>query len=422
MILRIAKSVDQRAELIVGGIIAVLILAGGFYALTLGDILRFLPDEQDYLTLAENLAHWGRYTLDGSIPTAYRPPGYPLFLAIFELLGANVVWLRLINFGVFGLGLYLCFRALIQEDSRLAGLIGVMLMATYPLNFYTASTFYPQVFAGVLLVAITWLVAKPGRELWVTGLAGLLFGFLILTVPLFILTLGVYFLWLVLYRQVKAGIVFLFAALIVVGAWTARNQIVFGSFVFVSTNSGENLLLGNSEKTTPNGGRTVDISRYETAASGLDEVDRDRYFRDQAFTYINEYPLESLRMFGLKALNYFNFRNELVTSDQRSVLKDSLMLLFYGPLLGIFLVRLLLLRWFKFTQLEILMVSVYLSSALFNALFFTRIRFRLPYDMLLILCVALFVSRMIQDWAKRVENQPFYPTSNRPHGRNNLYE
>jgi hypothetical protein len=84
--------------------------------------------------------------------------------------------------------------------------------------------------------------------------------------------------------------------------------------VFVSTNSGENLLVGNSENTKPLDGRNVDISSYESVARAMDEVERDRYYRDQAIQYILGHPLESSKMYLLKVVNYFNYRNNLVTT------------------------------------------------------------------------------------------------------------
>lgn len=403
--MRIANLLEKHSQLVLRIAIILVLILGAIYAFILGDSLRFLPDEQDYLALADHLVTQGRYTLDGALPTAYRPPGYPSFLSLLRLFTANIFWLRLLNFAAISTTLFFCYKILAGNGSHLAGALGTLLVAAYPVLIYTAGTFYPQVLAGALLVTSTWLLVRPQSGSLASGTAGILFGWLILCVPIFILTSGVYFIWLVVFQGSKRGLIFLLTMLLVVGAWTARNWVVMDSFIFVSTNSGENLLLGNSEKTTPNGGRTIDIGLYESAVSGLDEVARDRYYRDQALRYIREHPLESARMYVLKVLNYFNYRNDLVTSDQSSVAKDLVLLAVYGPLLGLFLVRLFLIKRFRLTPVEILLVSVYLSSALFNAIFFTRIRFRLPFDILLILCVASFLSLLVQRWAGKADTK-----------------
>ena len=54
------------------------------------------------------------------------------------------------------------------------------------------------------------------------------------------------------------------SSICVIGLWSIRNYYVFNSFVFVSTNGGFNLLLGNSKNTEPNLGVNTDISQYET--------------------------------------------------------------------------------------------------------------------------------------------------------------
>jgi hypothetical protein len=180
------------------------------------------------------------------------------------------------------------------------------------------------------------------------------------------------------------------------GLWTVRNYIALGSFVLTSTNSGENLLVGNSENSVPNGGRMIDISQYEQAAEGLDEVARDRYFLDSALEYIQNHKMRVAKLYVLKVLNYFNFSNTLVTAGEGTTFRDLVMLITYGSLLLLFILRLGLILKYPPTSFEILMITLYLINALVSAIFFTRIRFRLPYDYLLIINAALLVDRFIQ--------------------------
>ena len=86
---RLIPYLERRGGYIVAVFAALILLAGGLYAFSVGEVLRFLPDEQDYLTLADNLARLGRYTLDGATPTAFRAPGYP-----FHYLRSTGRWLE----------------------------------------------------------------------------------------------------------------------------------------------------------------------------------------------------------------------------------------------------------------------------------------------------------------------------------------
>jgi 4-amino-4-deoxy-L-arabinose transferase-like glycosyltransferase len=380
-------------------LIVVYVLAGVIYSFYLGNSFRYLPDEADYYNLATNLVSKGEFSLDGVHPTAHRSPGYPLFLASFRFLGLNVVGLRIVNFLILGLCIFVLFKLLSERFSPLAGLLGALLVMAYPLVFYTAGTLYPQTLASLLLVLTTYFYTREIGRAWDSLLAGLWAGWLILTVPTFIFVLVVMVAWSWIYQRQLVSfrvLSMLVIAFLVVGTWTLRNYTVFNAFVFVASNSGENLLLGNSENTTPNGGFTIDISYYVNQAAGLDEIHRDQYYRSQAINYIMNHKLASLKMYYLKFLNFFNYRNELVTKSEASSARDLLMLLTYGPLLLLALARLVFSKSFKLSAFEILLVATYLIGALVSAIFTTRIRYRIPFDYMLIMLVGIFISQLLK--------------------------
>jgi hypothetical protein len=105
-----------------------------------------------------------------------------------------------------------------------------------------------------------------------------------------------------------------------------------------------------------------------------------------------------LKLYILKLLNYFNYRNELYASAESSWTKDILMLVTYGPLLLLSACSLFLVKRFGFSKFEALFFLIYLSSAFFYAIFVTRIRYRLPFDFLLIMIVALFLHKIYHVW------------------------
>jgi hypothetical protein len=108
-------------------------------AVSLGDILRF-ADEQEYMSIARNLVDLGAYSINGNTPTAYRPPSWPLLLAVGNLISHNVIWLRLINL-VLHLGTSLL---LLRFTRRLgfpfaAALITSAAYLFFPLLYFTAT-------------------------------------------------------------------------------------------------------------------------------------------------------------------------------------------------------------------------------------------------------------------------------------------
>jgi hypothetical protein len=181
----------------------------------------------------------------------------------------------------------------------------------------------------------------------------------------------------------------------VVLPWSVRNLVVMGAPVTVSTNSGRNLLLGNAEGTSMDSGTLVDLGEADVEALKLGEVERDRYYRDAALKAMCADPVGTLRLYGLKLLNYFNYRSGLATASEAAWWKDAVMLATYAPLLALLLIRLALARRFPLERVEWLLLVLYVGNAFLAAVFFTRLRFRIPFDWMLIALDVLFVGRCI---------------------------
>jgi hypothetical protein len=389
----------KKSTAIIVLLAGLILITGIVYAFQLGNSLRFLPDEAEYVTLAKNLVKLKTYSKDGLQPTAYRPPGYPLVLGGLTLLGGDILHFRLLNFFLLAGCIYLVGRILIQQGFQLAAVFGSLLVVAYPVLFYTSGTLYPQTLAAFLFLLILSIFTKDQLSPNDFALGGIFLGLLVLTVPTFLFAILAVWVWFFLsgkYTHVKYFLITLTVVSVMLGIWTIRNYSVFGTFFFVSTNSGENLLIGNSENTTANAGTTVDISSYLTGVAGLGEVERDRYLNQQALNYVTGHPKESLKLYFQKVLNYFNYRNDLVTVSEGSRLRDLLMLVTYRPLIVIFFVRTLAIKYSKPTSIEVLFIVLYIISAFVTAIFFSRIRFRLPFDYLMIMVVAITLERAIK--------------------------
>jgi len=122
--------------------------------------------------------------------------------------------------------------------------------------------------------------------------------------------------------------------------------------------------------------------------------------------FIRENPGRAFTLYVQKFLFWFHFRNT-ISSDKvvpggagagTVWLRDLLMLVTYGPLLGVLLFRLALFRKYPLSSLETLFVALYLGGGMAYAIYATRIRYRLPFDWLLIAVDALFVAQVINRW------------------------
>ncbi len=391
---------SRFGPLLIALLLVATLLAGAIYAVSLGADLRY-PDEREYVAIARHLVAGQGYTIDGVTPTAYRAPGYPLVLAALIALGLDVVGLRVVNFMLLAGALWLLYRLLRREGFVLAALLAPLLLLGYPVIFYTAGTLYPQTLAMTLLLLALLLATDRARPWRGALLGGLAFGYAILVVPTFALKLPFFALATLLYRQrgwpgwrafwraLGPPALLCVVALALLLPWMARNAVALGSFVPLTTNSGYNFLLGNSEHTRPNAGVNIDLGRYEQAAAPLSEVARDAYFRDAARAWALAHPGRALVLYAEKALNYFNYRNDLYVATESSRRNDLLLLLTYGPLLALFVLRPLLARRVPLAALEWLCVGLYLINPFLDAVATTRIRYRLPFDALLVVVAAV---------------------------------
>lgn len=395
IIKQLLSVIEQENSTILVVLISTVVLSGTLYSFYLGNNLRY-KDEQDYYNIASNIITVYQYSLDGDHPTAYRPPGYPLILALLMLTGAGIVYLRILNFIALGLCIYLTHKILKKQSSPFAANVGALLVVCYPVLFYTAGTLFPQTIGSALFLLIILLLTRNTKTYRIFLLSGLLFGYLILTIPIFIFTLFVFAMWFYFSKSpitAKGISITIATSILLISVWSARNYAVFNTFVLVSSNSGINLLLGNSENTTPNAGVNVDISKYVTNATQLNlhGVERDAYYRSKAIEFVLSHKVQAVKLYCQKFLNYFNYRNELATKGEASSVKNCLMLVTYGSLLLLLVSRIFLMKVFEPSTFEVLLIILYVSSGLFYAIFFTRIRFRIPFDFVLISIVAMFV-------------------------------
>lgn len=355
-------------------------------------------DEEEYFTLAQNIVEYQAFSYDGITLTAYRPPGYPLFLAMLSYLSNELIFLRLVNYLAHIFTAFLVFKFLKKNISLEISVIGLIIYSVYPLFLYSASTLYPQTIGTILFLLTIYWIFERGKNKYYNILSGILFGVLILFIPSFILIAPVVLIFLFYYKSkslFKSPILFLVSVLFIISLWSIRNFYTFDSLILVSSNSGINLLLGNSNNTKPNSGVSVDISKYIEEAKDFDEIDKDRYYKNKALEWIKQNPGSAITLYFQKVANYFNFKTNLATTKNKSVFYDILLFITYYPLIIIVIFQLLYFQKYKLSRIELFFLIIYIVNAFTSAIFFTRIRFRIPFDAILILLAVIFLDKII---------------------------
>lgn len=398
---RVTRVLTRRTNLVAGVVAAAVLVAGTAYALTIGDELRY-SDERDYTRIARHLVEDGIYSRDGIEPTAYRPPGYPLFVAALRTLGLRTVGFRVAGVVLLVVALLLLHALARRVAGPLAASLAVLVAGAYPLFLHTAALLYPQTLGMMLLLAGLLCTVRarrgpPGAAAVRSGAgAGVAFGLLVVTIPNFLVgvPIAAIWLWRARPRRSLVPIVLLVVCSIVpLTIWNVRNLRAFDTVVPIATNSGLNLLYGNSPDTNPGSGTDVDISavRAEAEARGIeDEVARDRFYREQAVEWIRANPIDAAVLYAGKVLHTFTIVEDRAAEDGQSPWISVLLGLTFVPLLALATTRLVLAgtRRLPLHEGEGMLVATYAANVLALAVFFTRIRFRVPLDSLMILLAA----------------------------------
>jgi hypothetical protein len=402
MTTRLLESLTQPSRRIVLLTCAVLFGLTALIALRGGDQLRY-RDETDYDLLARHLAVGQGYINQQGRSTAYRPPGYPIFLAVLYQFWNRPLAAKLANAAMLA-ALGWLLAEMVASVAPQGKLFAPMLLLLYPVFPYTATTLYPQILGALLFAAVVlWLMRWPDAP-FSAALCGTLLGALILVIPVYLLILPIIVGFLLIagrgdlaHACRSVGLMAL-GVILVVCPWTIRNALLFHKIVPVSTNSGINLLLGNCADAGPNSGVNVDVSRYEKEVQGMNEAQADGHLKERAKQWIVNHPGAAAKLYILKVLNYFNFRNQVSVQAEASAAKNVAMFFSYYLLLGLGIIRCLLWRRYPLSRAEILCYVVYFSNAFLSAIFFTRIRFRVPFDILLIACDAILIGYLLSTW------------------------
>ncbi len=378
---------------------AILFAISFVYCLLSGSQLRW-PDEFDYVALAKTLVAGHGYVNGELHPTAMRPPGYPFIVATIFYFHESVFLVKLVNVLAFAAAGWM-LSSMVKETNRDGQIFVPILLVAYPLFVFTTNVLVPQIIGGFLFVLILHLLFKFKGSIKYGILGGMLSGFLVLTIPTFFLIFIALSLLLTTKRWkedygLKFAVIFVVSMCLVIAPWIVRTSLVFDKFVFISTNAGINLLYGNSENTGYDTG-VVDVSKYSANTLGMNEAETDAYYKKSAIDWIKNNPSDAAILYFKKVLNNFNYKNKTSTSVENSFLKNSVMFIAYYPLLLLVCTRAALRNRYAFTRDELLLYILYFGSAFVSAIVYSRLRYRIPFDFLLVAMVAMFIGHLKSD-------------------------
>lgn len=292
--------------------------------ITKNDVATPLEDTDGYLRIAARLGESGRYVGPDDTPTAFRPPLFPIAIALSgapsDLIVHCLVYPMLLC-GVASIAREFSGRPAVRF--AIGFLICCPLLLAYLGRAMTELT--SAWFAACLVIAAA--RCRVGMQAAVSG--GVL-GLAILTRPVFAafgLLWGVWVLgrWLVTRRaayrpRLNGAGAFLLGLAVVWSPWVIRNALVFDAFIPFTTHGGYTLLLGNNPVFWDEVARVSPFATWdgesldrwqksleaEMAAEGVTgEVARDAWQRRRAVGHIVERPGDFLRGVGTRVVRFW---------------------------------------------------------------------------------------------------------------------
>jgi hypothetical protein len=233
------------------------------------------------------------------LPTTFRAPGYPAFLALLYLLvplSAHFILARLVQAllaaALAPLAAFLGMKiGLSRRNCFLAGTAMSLypILLFYPIGLISENLYIPL---GVVTV-ITLYYSISKRSLSWVALAGCLCGLTLLSRSIFAISALLAGLWLWCHHpaRLKAAAVFLLVTFGLCLPWSIRNSLQMKKPSFVENSLGYNLFIGYHPQ--GDGGFVSKIAILPMNI--LDDSLRDNYCFRQAISFIRADPVEAMR-------------------------------------------------------------------------------------------------------------------------------
>jgi len=362
-------------------------------------VIQF-PDGREYVEVARSLLAGHGFGLQ-----TLRPPGYPVFIAaVWSITGESLLALRVaeallgtltaVLVGVFGARWF----------GRRAGLLAMAIATLHPvLAFLPATQYSENLIVLVCVLAYGCMLgaladARAGLGRWMAG--GALLGLAALIRPnAVILAPGI--LLGATWPMARAGRRWLLPAVTVAAAlaltlspWLIRNHDVHDHWFFVATGGGRALWLGSNDHTTGRAGSIVlpDSTLTAELMRLPDEVGRDRRLGALGLAWMKADPARAARMYLVRMSSLWAIYPDTYTRTR--FMNDFARVAQGAASVFIFAGALLALARARDVPLLTPMVSAIVLFSLVNAVFFMVLRYRMPFEPLLIWMAALGWTRV----------------------------
>lgn len=250
-----------------------------------------MSDEEDYHQLSQSIREAHSFSTPAG-PTAYRPPGYPLFIAIVtSIFSGNqsvLIFQALLDCVI----CLLLYKIGLAVGGSTVGFTAMCYWAFFPSSvLMTGLLLSETLFTAILIGAVSIILIWPTQSI----LLGLMFGLGILIKPQMAVMAGVSLVWNLIGKRWKESIIIASAIGILVMPWIIRNAVVMDAPV-LSTNGGMNFWIGNNPDA--NGSYKIPNSNPLDSISNEREQSNEGYRRGVRF--LLTHPADAVILAGKK--------------------------------------------------------------------------------------------------------------------------
>jgi len=275
---------------------------------------------------------WPEWSAFPQGPTAWMPPVYPMMMAAaFKIFGLYsqqaAIFLELFQIILSTLACVLLYLVGKRLYNAQAGLCAAFLFAIYPpaIHYAIRVIWGSSLLICCMLGSILLLLRQAKHPHMKGGLClGVLLGFTALVDPTIVSTYPGAFTWLYFKSEenrtitAKTIAATLIAFCLVISPWLVRNYLTLGRFVFIKSNLGTALFMGNNAYAT--GGYDDDSNYFRNRATGVvlteaeledfkrfDEAAQDKFFLQKAMTFIVEHPFNFVQRTVKRFIIYWTY-------------------------------------------------------------------------------------------------------------------
>jgi len=257
-----------------------------------------VSDPSRYIRRAELILEKGTYADSTGSITAYEPPFTAVFISPIVATG-NRRLIGVYNALFNSISIILAYLLFIRGNAgKKQAIYSAIVLSVMP-SWLFYNGFVNAEIPFVLFGLSSLLLLDIDGRFWRSLLSGIFTGIAILTkgLGIFILPLGFFLLWregMEIKRIFKIGIIAFCGALLVISPWIARNLTKM-DFAGISTNTGPNLYIGNSE--IANGSW---VPYTETLPPETQEIERSRFYSKKALEWVASNPGKFLTLLPKK--------------------------------------------------------------------------------------------------------------------------